>query len=195
MTSRLRRAGRSGLSLSELLLVLLGLGLVLGLVVSLARRVRREASHRLAERVLIDLERSLADYARRNGGAVPAVVPLLPSGRGEPAASEVAARALRNNRQAVAALDLRRSGQDGDDASDALDALGLLFDGETLRDPYGTPIAFLAGFDPRVGMAGGDRPFFVSAGPDGDFLTRGDNLYSYEAAADPVPPVREVDSP
>ena len=183
---------RRGLSLSELLLVLLGLGLVLGLVVSLARRVRREASHRLAERVLIDLERSLAAYAAANGGAVPAVVALLPGDRAEPPAAEVAARALRNNRQIVAALDLRRSGHDGD----ALDALGLLFDGETLRDPYGTPIAFLAGFDPRVGMAGGDRPFFVSAGPDGDFLTRGDNLYSYEAAGpSPGPPSAGVDSP
>jgi hypothetical protein len=29
-------------------------------------------------------------------------------------------------------------------------------------------------------MALGDRPFFVSAGPDRRFLTREDNLYSYE---------------
>ena len=37
-------------------------------------------------------------------------------------------------------------------------------------------------FHPAVGTAPGNHYFFVSAGPDGHFLTRDDNLYSYEGS-------------
>ena len=54
-------------------------------------------------------------------------------------------------------------------------------DGERMiRDAWGNPIAYLPGQHPNIGMAPQNRPFFVSAGPDGKFLTRDDNLYSYE---------------
>jgi hypothetical protein len=41
---------------------------------------------------------------------------------------------------------------------------------------------------PSVGIAPDDGPFFVSAGPDGQFLTLSDNLYSYDLPA-LLPPV------
>jgi hypothetical protein len=36
---------------------------------------------------------------------------------------------------------------------------------------------------PALGIAPDDGPFFVSAGPDGSFLTLADNLYSYDLPA------------
>jgi hypothetical protein len=36
-----------------------------------------------------------------------------------------------------------------------------------------------AGFNPLV-TAPGNRPFFASAGPDGDFQSPDDNVYSFE---------------
>jgi prepilin-type N-terminal cleavage/methylation domain-containing protein len=35
-------------------------------------------------------------------------------------------------------------------------------------------------YDVKAQLPGGARPFFVSAGPDGDFLTHQDNIYSFE---------------
>jgi type II secretory pathway pseudopilin PulG len=171
--------------LSELLLVILGLTLLLGLMVSLARRVRRESSHNLAERVLVELEVALDAY-RSAHDRLPGVMPLLPREDVDEAEFEstLAGRVLPHNRQVVAALGLAELGEARADSTavTALDALGLLaFDGQTLRDPWGTPIAYLPRYDPRVGMAAGDRPFFFSAGPDRRFLTREDNVYSYEA--------------
>ena len=85
-----------------------------------------------------------------------------------------------------------------------------LYNGRTLADAWGHPIVFMPDQHPAIGMAPlrtyesnnpqggsatpapGDRDdaatirerssFFVSAGPDGRYLTREDNLYSYEGA-------------
>jgi hypothetical protein len=51
-----------------------------------------------------------------------------------------------------------------------------------VRDAWGGPVAFMPQHHPAIGMAGGDRPFFFSPGPDGLYRTRPDNLYSYESA-------------
>jgi hypothetical protein len=50
-----------------------------------------------------------------------------------------------------------------------------------LDDAWGGPVVFMAHQHPSIGMAPGDRPFFFSAGPDGRYLSREDNLYSYES--------------
>ena len=63
---------------------------------------------------------------------------------------------------------------------------GRLFDGVVLRDTWGSPIAYLPSQHPALGMAADDRPFFVSPGPDRRFLTRDDNLYSYEEDVAPT---------
>ena len=64
-----------------------------------------------------------------------------------------------------------------------------LYDERTLRDAWGSPIAYMPARDPRVGTAPGDRPFAFSAGPDRRYLTRGDNVYSYESAPAPTRPL------
>jgi hypothetical protein len=48
-------------------------------------------------------------------------------------------------------------------------------------DAWGSPIVFMPHQHPKVGMAAGDHSFFFSAGPDRKYLTRQDNLYSYES--------------
>ncbi len=188
-SSGVRRA-RTGLALSELLLVIVTLTVVLGLVVSLARRVRRESAHALASRVLAELDQTLAGYRQREA-RLPEIPSLLPADdewapfAARPTEAALAARVLENNRRAVTSL---RPGS-VDDAGSPAAALGsLLYDGQTLRDPWGTPIAFMASGSPLIGTAPGDGPFFFSAGPDGRFLTRDDNLYSYETASTEAEP-------
>ena len=194
---------RSGLALSELLLVIFALTLLLSLIVSLSRRVRRESAHALAERVLLELDAALTDYRAPDGTAatLPDVLPLFPnesaSSAATPQEAELRTRALSNNRQIVRLLNVAgraergdRTGGTGltigggaDDGPAVLDTLGLiLFDGSTLRDPWGTPVVFMPRGDRRIGTATKDRPFFFSAGPDGRFLSREDNVYSYEVA-------------
>ena len=63
---------------------------------------------------------------------------------------------------------------------------GSMYDEVTLRDAWGTPIVFMPAMHPAIGMALGNRPFFVSAGPDRMFRTLEDNLYSYEQGAPEV---------
>ena len=54
------------------------------------------------------------------------------------------------------------------------------FEGDVLPDAWGTPLVFMPALHPAVGMAMQNRPFFLSAGPDRQFRTLEDNLYSYE---------------
>jgi type II secretory pathway pseudopilin PulG len=54
------------------------------------------------------------------------------------------------------------------------------YDEVTLRDAWGSPIVFMPQQHPAIGMAPHNPSFFFSAGPDGKYLTRDDNLYSYE---------------
>ncbi len=196
---------RRGLVFSELLLLILVLLVVFGLIVNLARRVRRESNHQLAARVLVELEAALAGY-RDETGEAPAVIPsLLPAeydaGRltdidlaafGE-AVLNLDERALANNRASLRllAFGFRRAGEDADAASASSLLVGTLgdalFDGGTLRDPWGSPFAYMAGGSPLIGTAAGNRPYFFSAGPDGLYLTRGDNLYGYELTGGDLP--------
>ena len=64
-----------------------------------------------------------------------------------------------------------------------LDRAPLLAGSPELRDAWGRPIALMPHEIPSVGIAPDDGPFFVSAGPDGSFLTLSDNLYSYDLPA------------
>jgi hypothetical protein len=52
-------------------------------------------------------------------------------------------------------------------------------------DAWGSPIVYMPSQHEKIGMASGDRSFFFSAGPDRRYLTRQDNLYSYEAGPSP----------
>ncbi len=74
------------------------------------------------------------------------------------------------------------------------------------RDAWGTPLLVLAGQASQIGVSPEDTPFVVSAGPDRRFLTKLDNLYSYDlpmvirirprsAAGMPAGPIATTDRP
>ena len=112
-------------------------------------------------------------------GRLPAVTPLIATG-GPADEDRLRTNAVANNREIVAALigaDLPLSVINEQPAT--------IYNKGNLRDAWGSPIAFLPRFDPQIGMALRDRPFFVSAGPDQKFLTLEDNFYSYEGVLAP----------
>ena len=187
-----------------MLTVVAGLIIVLGLMVSLAWSVRRQSSERLTKGLLVKLDALMAQYTSRHK-QLPEVTPLVEPPAGGRAASQPAqhpralttraaeeelpeedrlrAAAEQNNRDFVLAL--RSEAPVGAGPSPELfgPLAGALYDEVTLRDAWGTPIVFMPAMHPAIGMALGNRPFFVSAGPDRLFRTLDDNLYSYEQAA------------
>jgi len=173
----------AGFTLLEMLTTIAALMIVFILMVSLANRVRGVSADNVTKAALRRLEDALAQYRKHANGALPAVTPLVapivgggPAARPDEAALRAAAAA--NNQDVVRAL--RAGGGGGFSAKLAAELPASLYDDRTVRDAWGSPIAFLPKFDPDIGMALGDRPFFVSAGPDRRYLTREDNLYSYE---------------
>lgn len=182
-----------GYTLVEMLLTIAVLIVVLGLMVSLARYVRDRSSQQLTRELLSELDGMLDQYRKANAGQLPPVPPIaLPDTTADKmtAADE---RALldsckHNNEALIHCLqwDYRarqRSGQTvGKDPFE--DQPPSVYDHLTLRDAWGSPIVLMPTQHPLIGMApsaaGQDQPFFFSAGPDRRYLTRDDNLYSYE---------------
>jgi hypothetical protein len=194
---------RRGLAVRELLLIVAILTVAFGLMVSLARRVRAMAAFSLVQSELLELEDALAAY-HREFGKYPDVPPLVPPTTAAPAGSpspspavSVAAVSgtgtvtmgpeherllLENARvQNQALVRVLGIGLEAEERSSTLGGVSaMMFDGTSLMDPWGRPIAYLAAGRPEIGTAAGDLPFFFSAGPDGLYLTRDDNVYSYE---------------
>lgn len=172
-------------TLIELLTTVAALAILLGLMVSLARHVRERSQDNLTREILHRMERLLEDYRARTGGW-PVVSGLVDPDGSLPDETVIQQRAIKNNAEIVHALrgellrlplnDLNRSTGRG-----ALEELPDGVGGETLlRDAWGHPIVYMPRGHAAIGMAEGDRPFFFSPGPDGRYLTRDDNLYSYE---------------
>jgi type II secretory pathway pseudopilin PulG len=187
-----------GMSLLDLLAVLAAMVIVLGMMVSLARYVRGRSADEIARRVLADLDVMLERYLDVHNGQIPQV-PALLTELDPPENRRLMDAAQSNNAAWVKALQTqlaRRALDSADPADNPLSQLpAWLYDERALRDPWGTPIVLMPTAHPRIGMDIGDRPFFVSAGPDRSFLTRQDNLYSYETRG-PVSPRRTpVSSP
>ena len=97
------------------------------------------------------------------------------------------AAAKANNEQLVAALKADyRLHHPLDAQTDPLERKCPIsvYDRKTLRDAWGRPIVFMPRQHSLIGLApskeGQDQYFFFSAGPDRKYLTRQDNLYSYE---------------
>jgi hypothetical protein len=181
--------------------------IVLGLMVSLARYVRRQASDQLTKQLLAQLDTLMRQYETRYHAvpAVPAFVPGVASG-GESAATQPSPlrpftpspllvptddalpdeqtlqdSASANNRAVVKALHVEARRRPGAFAN----LPSSFFEEGVLHDAWGTPIVFMPALHPAVGMAMENRPFFLSAGPDRRFRTLEDNLYSYEEAEAP----------
>lgn len=174
----------SGFTLIEMLTTVAALIIVMGLAVSLAREVRRRSADVVTRDLLGQLDRMMVAYHGRYG--LPPPVPgLLEPPATQPATAEAAAdpvalaRAARRNNQAVVAAMQQSAGLGFND-----ELFGKLprtmYDDVSLRDAWGSPVVFMVTMHPAIGMADDNRPFFFSAGPDGNYLTRDDNLYSYE---------------
>ena len=169
------RKSQMAFTLIEMLTTVAVLVIVLGLMVSLARQVREQSAIQLTRELLLKLDRVMAQYAARNAGQLPEASPLIatPGAVDEPLLQQAART---NNAQFLAAL--RR--QEDLSAKEFSDLPISIYDEVTLRDAWGTPIVFMPPRALNVGMKPQDRFFFFSAGPDRRFLTREDNLYSYE---------------
>ena len=192
-------------TLIEVLVTIATLIIVMGLMVSLARYVRRQSADQLTKDLLVKLDALMAEYADRNDSALPEVTAFLDKLPGEPSGpagrpgvspgrtgpvpaaavgpvlpdeSALVAAARANNRDFVRALRTLASPSEPQGVFGPVAA--SIYDQVTLRDAWGSEIVFMPKGHPLIGTAPQDNPFFFSAGPDGRYLTQEDNLYSYE---------------
>jgi type II secretory pathway pseudopilin PulG len=181
------RRRRRAFTLIEMLTTVAVRVIVLGLMVSLARDVRARSAERLTKDLLRRLDTLLEQYRARNLKGVPEsdwkLYPVTKSLFADnPAPNDetrLRANALENNRLLVRTL---RS--QADLSGGAFSDLSIAnYNEVNVLDAWGSPVVYMPHQHPQVGMAGGDRYFFFSAGPDRKYLTRQDNLYSYEAGA------------
>lgn len=194
----------AGYTLIEMVTTVAVLVIVLGLMISLARDVRDRSSALVTKDLLRRLDSLMTAYVRANG-AVPPVTPLIPPDPAGPSTRPAMPLATRpatptpSANPTAAPPDepalLRNAVKNNEDFIRALRHQGAMsqalfsnlplsyYDERTLRDAWGNPIVLMPSQHPAIGMAPGDRFFFFSAGPDRKFLTRDDNLYSYEAGA------------
>src|SRR5687768_6207941 len=207
---RMSTRRRRGFSLVEMLATVAALVILLGLMVSLARYVRRQASDQLTKQLLSQLDLLMQRYQQRyravpaapafvpgiaepraqgGGGEAPgaatqpstlpaeAPLPLLPvTDETLPGEQTLQGNALANNRVIVQALRVEARRRPAEFST----MPSSFFDEGVLPDAWGSPIVFMPALHPAVGMAMENRPFFLSAGPDRQFRTLEDNLYSYE---------------
>lgn len=180
---------RRAFTLVEMLTTVAVLIIVLGLMVSLARFVRDRSAQLLTRDLLHQLDELMMQYEDHHRGTPPAVERLLPPAAQITSVDELAlSRAARlNNEQTIRALrsDYRQHQTDPNALADPFEQLPIsVYDRGTLRDAWGSPIVFMPGQHYLIGLApsraGQDQAFFFSAGPDKRYLTRDDNVYSYE---------------
>ena len=189
-----------GLTLVETAALVAGMVILLGTMISLARYVRARSADALTRNLLTDLDRLLEQYVAAHGvppGIPPAVPlgPIGPAGNAPPLSeADLRAAADANNRAFVRALRADFIGAAKSTAPSTAGRRGpfgdlpvWLYDERELRDAWGDPLIFMSARHPALGTAPGDRPFLFSAGPDRDYLTRADNLYSYESAPAAAP--------
>jgi type II secretory pathway pseudopilin PulG len=192
--STIARSGqrRGGFTLIEMLTTVAVLIVVLGLMVSLARFVRDRSAQQLTRDLLNKLDLLMDQYVQTTGGRLPAVEPLLEPSAAVVKEADLRDVARRNNEQCIAAL--RAMGWEARPPEDPFATLPIsVYDVDprrpnrvSLRDAWGSPIVFMAGQHPLIGLAPSrertDQYFFFSAGPDRKYLTRDDNLNSYETS-------------
>ena len=174
-------------TLIEMLTTVAVLVIVLGLMVSLARDVRTRSADRLTKDLLGRLDTLVEQYRRplralpeEQRRVYPLVHPLIDlQGRiDEPTLRDNAAA---NNRELIRTLKSQM-----DLAGGIFSDLSIAnYNEVNILDAWGSPIVYMPGQHPLIGMAAENNSFFFSAGPDRRYLTRQDNLYSYEAGPNP----------
>jgi prepilin-type N-terminal cleavage/methylation domain-containing protein len=193
--TRNQKTNPRGFTLIEMLTSVAALVIVLGLMIGLSRYVRKRSAQTLTKNLLRQLDGVVTEYARRHEQALPEVTPFPP----EPFVAAVTAKApggrLPADPPATADRAMVRQAA-ADNNRDLLEVLKKekdlaerllselpksVYDKSQLRDAWGSPIVFMPTKHPWVGTAPRDRAYFLfSAGPDRDYLTPVDNLYSYE---------------
>lgn len=180
-----------GFTLIEMLTTVAVLIILLGMMVSLARYVRDRSAQQLTRDLLRKIDVLMAQYVERNEGKWPNVGLILTDVAATlPSRSVLADAAVRNNVQWVKVLQTDHDQRlpDQEDQGPFHDQPFSIYDAKsrTLRDAWGSPVVFMSRQHPLIGLApsrsGRDQFFFFSAGPDRDYLTREDNLYSYETS-------------
>lgn len=161
----------------ELLTSIAFLFIALGLMVSLARYVRSASADELTSDILLSLDRLMDQYVAQSGRP-PEVPPLLDGPPRDEA--EILSRARANNHAFLRAFYSMPAVTTGP----LLNLPVSNYDGSSLYDSWGSPIVFMPRMHPAIGMSPKGW-FFVSAGPDRRFMTREDNLYSYEGILHP----------
>ncbi|MBC7785482.1 MAG: hypothetical protein H7144_16740 [Burkholderiales bacterium] len=146
--------------------------ILLGLMVSLARYVRTNSADQLTRAVLLDLDLAIANYRRAAGTFPPITMPA-----GDVNEEQLSTMLLDGNRLLGETL---RHALAGSKASGGDAGTTAMPDAALVRDAWGRTVGYLPHQHPLIGMAPQNRPFVFSAGPDGKYLTRQDNLYSYE---------------
>jgi type II secretory pathway pseudopilin PulG len=167
----------SAFTVVELFVTIAVLIIVLGVMVDLANRVRRNSADQLTRQILRQLTVQMDNYMAHNNAQLPPVTPFMARNLVTDE-STLRTDARRNNADFLRYLHTQPGPSQQDDVFHGLPL--SLYDQVSLRDPWGSPIVFMPRQNPLIGMAPGDRFFFFSAGPDRRFLTRDDNLYSYE---------------
>ena len=162
-----------------MLTTVLVLIIVLGLMVSLARYVRNALAVEATKDMLHKLDGLMQQYMARHQRQLPAVAPFippdLPAGK-TPEEQVLQRNAEQNNRSFLVALR-----QDGLLSAESFSGLPQsIYNDAMLRDAWGSPIVFMPAMYEGIGMAPHNMPFFFSAGPDQQYLTQENNLYSYE---------------
>jgi type II secretory pathway pseudopilin PulG len=179
------KSPRRAIGLIELLALVAFLAIALALAVSVARHVRatsaQEATrHRLA---------TLVEVARLYSHDFDGQLPVQPNADAIPTDPAGARAWVRQQNPRVLEAFLVWQGRDrpGTDVSpDAskhsapLHLPGPRVDASLFVDTWGSPIALMPRSHVHIGLSPGNGPFFFSAGPDRDYLTLSDNLYSYE---------------
>jgi prepilin-type N-terminal cleavage/methylation domain-containing protein len=161
-------------TLVEMLVTVAVLVVVLGLMISLARHVRDRSATLLASDLLSKLE-ILRDHYHARFGMYPTALAVVPD-NDDTDENLIRRRAVKNNQQFIREL------RSCEDLSQTVfkDLPISIYNEVDLRDPWGDAIIYLDHPHATIGMPPGDGHFFFSAGPDRKFMTREDNLYSYE---------------
>ena len=162
--------------------------IVLGLMVSLARDVRTRSAERLTKDLLARLDTLVEQYRRplrtlpeEQRKIYPAVHPLVDAGD-----RQRRDRSCATTRRRTTASSSARSRARWTSPAGSFSDLSIAnYNEVNVLDAWGSPIVYMPSQHPLIGMAAGDRSFFFSAGPDRRYLTRQDNLYSYEAGPSP----------
>jgi type II secretory pathway pseudopilin PulG len=170
-----------GYTLVELFLTLAVIMILLGMMINLSKRIRSESADKHTRQILSRLTVLLSQY-RTTFGQLPPISPFIPAGR-HPAEESLQTAAVANNQDLVRFLNLKSLTQKNRNSDDPLFSSLSQTEPRLLQDPWGSPIVFMPRQNPAIGMAPGDAFFLLSAGPDKLYLTREDNLYSYEENA------------